>query len=74
MNIKQKSLSESFLNRNYRSILFAITCLKNIDQTNVTVLEISYFQWHTGLLNANKIDIKICQSLLICFIVFVHKI
>jgi len=64
MNIKQKSLLKGFLNRNCRSVLFGV------DQTEVAVLKISYFQCR--ILSANKIDVVIhffkviSQSLLIC--------
>ena len=78
MDIKQKSLSKTFMNRNCRSVIFGITCLEKVDQTKVAISENSYFPWHS--LNSHKTDVVvyffkvISQFLLVCFAVCVCKI
>jgi len=78
MDIKQKSLSKTFMNRNCRSVIFGITCLEKVDQTKVAISENSYFPWHS--LNSHKTNVVvyffkvISQFLLVCFAVCARKI
>jgi len=52
-------VSKSFLNGNYRSVVFGITCLKKDDRTKVATQETSYFQWCNLNGTGNKIDVVV---------------